>query len=221
VNWPAYEGFENFTRDYLNELQADPLLGGLVADYNGNPSKRQGVAIYQKFRTRALGRRADRFAPQARVSSISAYLDPVQVQQARRNLIVSGNCPVLRVLFDGTRAIGVQFLNLTSGMTSFAYARKEVIIGGGAFGSPLLLQASGVGDPVLLRQLGINVVIPNVHVGKHLWDHLAVSVVINTTVRFPFTSPADFQHFQQTNPIMTEVNGAYPCVTYFGDSSKN
>jgi choline dehydrogenase len=74
-----------------------------------------------------------------------------------------------RILFDGRRASGVEYLR--DGVKHVARAGAEVIVAGGAFNSPQLLQLSGVGPAELLRQHGIEVIADMPGVGADLQDH--------------------------------------------------
>jgi choline dehydrogenase len=105
-----------------------------------------------------------------RLSASRAYLHPVM---SRPNLEVKTRAFVTRVLFEGTRAVGVEYVR--GGSTHRALA-GEVILCGGAINSPQILQISGVGDAEHLRSLGIDVVHHLPGVGEHLQDHLEVYV---------------------------------------------
>ena len=105
-----------------------------------------------------------------RLSAARAYLHPVM---KRRNLKVITRALAHKVLFDGNRATGVQYQ--VRGKVRTASAR-EVVLCGGAFNTPQLLQLSGVGDRSVLEPLGIPVVHPNPNVGQHMQDHLEVYV---------------------------------------------
>jgi len=101
-----------------------------------------------------------------RLSAARAYLHPAM---NRPNLEVRTRTFVERVVFDGTRAIGVQ----VKGQTIRA---REVILCGGAINSPQLLQLSGVGNAAELEALGVGVVHDLPGVGENLQDHLEVYV---------------------------------------------
>jgi choline dehydrogenase len=106
-----------------------------------------------------------------RLSAARAYLHPVM---GRRNLTVTCRAFVTRILFDGTRAVGVEF---TRGRGQPEQARAgEIILCGGAINSPQLLQLSGVGSAALLTEHGIDVVADLPGVGENLQDHLEVYV---------------------------------------------
>jgi choline dehydrogenase len=106
-----------------------------------------------------------------RLSAARAYLHPVT---GRPNLDVVCRATVSRVLFDGTRATGVEYRTRRGGVQRVL--ADEVILCGGAFNSPQLLQLSGVGNASELRALGIKVVQDVPGVGEHLQDHLEVYV---------------------------------------------
>jgi len=106
-----------------------------------------------------------------RLSASRAYLHPVL---GRPNLEVTTRALVTRVLFDGTRAVGVEY---THGRRAPRRALAgEVILCGGAINSPQTLQVSGIGDADELKALGIDVVADLPGVGEHLQDHLEVYV---------------------------------------------
>jgi choline dehydrogenase len=103
-----------------------------------------------------------------RISSAVGYLRPAE---KRANLRVEVDALVTRILFDGSRATGVEYLR--NGVAEQVTAR-EVILSGGSFNSPQLLQLSGVGPAARLQRLGIAVVHDAPGVGENLQDHLYV-----------------------------------------------
>jgi choline dehydrogenase len=107
-----------------------------------------------------------------RISAARAYLHPIL---GRTNLEVRTGAFVTRVLFDGQRATGVE---VTGGgiIPTERISAGEVILCGGAFNSPQLLQLSGIGPARLLQELGIPVVADLPGVGEHLQDHLEVYI---------------------------------------------
>ncbi len=112
-----------------------------------------------------------------RVSSANAYLRPIW---RRANLDVRLRAHVTRVLFSGSRAVGVEYLR--GGTQQEARARLEVVLAAGAINSPQLLELSGVGDAQLLRQLHIPLIADSPAVGRGLQDHLAVSYFYRSRV---------------------------------------
>ena len=105
-----------------------------------------------------------------RLSAARAYLHPVM---GRRNLKVKTFALTTRILFEGSRAVGVEYER--GGRTRTVRA-GEVILCGGAINSPQLLQLSGVGPADHLRSLGIDVLHDLPGVGENLQDHLEVYV---------------------------------------------
>jgi choline dehydrogenase len=106
-----------------------------------------------------------------RLSAAGAYLRPAM---SRPNLTVRTRAMVTKVLFDGTRATGVEYRHRNGPVRRVTAG--EVILCGGAINSPQLLQLSGVGDPDALRALGIDVVTGLPGVGENLQDHLEVYI---------------------------------------------
>jgi len=124
-------------------------------DFNG-PSQ-EGTGYYRA--TAHQGRRR---------STAVAYLRPAQ---KRSNLRVETKALATRVLFEGKRATGVEYRQ--HGELKKALA-KEIILSGGTFNSPQLLQLSGVGPRALLEKHGIPVVHDAPQVGERLQDHFYV-----------------------------------------------
>ena len=103
------------------------------------------------------------------------------LRQARRrhNLAVVSDALASRILFLGRRAIGVQYIQ--HGKMRTAYADGEVIVSGGAFNSPQLLQLSGLGPAKILRDLGVAVIADIPGVGANLQDHLQIRMQYRCT----------------------------------------
>jgi choline dehydrogenase-like flavoprotein len=102
-----------------------------------------------------------------RWSCADAYLKPVL---RRRNLTLLTEATATRVLFDGTRAVGVEFEH--AGRRRVIRARREVVLCCGAINSPQLLMLSGIGDRQQLAAHGLDMVRHSPEVGKNLTDHL-------------------------------------------------
>lgn len=126
----------------------------LIDDFNG--PEQEGIGIFQV--TQKNGERW---------SAARAYLHPYMGK--RPNLKVELQASAQRILFDGKRAAGVEFLQ--NGQLKVLRARKEVLLCGGAFHSPQLLQLSGVGDGEDLQRVGIRTVHHLPGVGLNLQDH--------------------------------------------------
>jgi choline dehydrogenase len=123
-------------------------------DYNG--AEQFGAFMYQVFHKNG-----------ERHSAAKAYITP---HLSRPNLSVKTNTVTTKILFEGTRAVGVRIDQ--GGQVSELRARREVIVSAGAFGSPQLLMASGVGPAAELQRHGIPVVHALEGVGKNLHDHI-------------------------------------------------
>ncbi len=105
-----------------------------------------------------------------RLSAARAYLHPVM---SRPNLTVRTLALTTKVLFEGKRAVGVEYLRARR---QHAVRAGEVILCGGAINSPQLLQLSGVGNAGELGKLGVPVVADVPGVGENLQDHLEVYI---------------------------------------------
>jgi choline dehydrogenase len=106
-----------------------------------------------------------------RWSAAMAYLRPAR---RRANLRVESRCLVTRILFESTRAAGVEYAQ--GGRLVRARARREVIVAAGAINSPQLLMLSGIGDADALGQCGITAVAHVPGVGENLQDHIETYV---------------------------------------------
>jgi choline dehydrogenase len=106
-----------------------------------------------------------------RASTARTYLRPAL---KRPNLELVTKALVHRIVFDGKRAVGVEF-SRQSGIER-ADAAREVILSAGAIGSPHLLQLSGVGDPAHLGKIGVPVVHELPGVGKNMQDHYVTRI---------------------------------------------
>ena len=155
---------------------ADPLSAAFIeaaaqtgiprnADFNG--ATQEGAGYFQT--TTRYGRRA---------STAVAYLGPAK---NRTNLRVETSALAQRILFEGHRAVAVEYRK--EGSLRTARVRKEILVSSGAYNSPQLLQLSGVGPAELLRRHGIDVVLDAAGVGNDLQDHLQVRVVMRCTQR--------------------------------------
>ena len=131
-----------------------------VADFN--TGENEGVGLYQVTQFHDGARNGER------CSTAAAYLHPIRA--ARPNLTILTGAHATRVLTEGKRATGVAYRR--GRKQEQVMAAKEVILCGGAFNSPQLLQLSGIGAADDLRLHGIEVVHDLPGVGKNLQDHL-------------------------------------------------
>ena len=159
-------------------MVAASIEAGIPANPDFNGARQEGVGYYQ---TTTTNRR--------RWSSARAYLGPAR---RRENLTVATNAHATRILFEGGRAVGVEYH--TPGGRKTARVRGEIIVSGGVYGSPQLLQLSGLGPADLLGEFGIPVVRDMPGVGKNLHDHFNTYLVFRcpqkVTVNDMAMSPA-------------------------------
>jgi choline dehydrogenase len=134
---------------------------GIPANEDFNGAKQEGVGYYQ---TTTTNRR--------RWSSARAYLGPAK---GRANLTIATQAHATRILFEGNKAVGVEYQ--TPSGKEVAWAKGEIIASGGVYGSPQLLQLSGLGPGGLLQEFGVPVVRDMEGVGKHLHDHFNTYLV--------------------------------------------
>ena len=128
-------------------------------DFNGHTQ--EGAGVYQTTTKNAR-----------RCSAAVGYLKPAL---KRDNLRLITGAQVQRVIFDGKRAIGVEFLS--KGKLQIARSGSEIIVTSGAIGSPKLLMLSGVGPAAHLSEHGIDLVHDLPGVGENLNDHFGVDIV--------------------------------------------
>jgi choline dehydrogenase len=152
----------------------DPLSDAFIAaaaetgipvnsDFNG--ATQEGAGWFQT--TTRNGKRA---------STAVAYLRPAK---GRKNLHVETSALAQRILFEGRRAVGLEYRK--EGSLRTARARREILVSSGAYNSPQLLQLSGVGPAELLKKHGIEVVLDAAGVGHDLQDHMQVRVVMRSS----------------------------------------
>ena len=194
-NWAEWGNDEwSFTKvlPYFRKMETDQDLPG--DDWHGSdgpvPVRRYKqddwqpvpMAFYQACRDTGFPHDSDQNHPEStgvgprvlnnqggvRMSMALCYLDPAR---HRLNLTIRGDVHVRRVLFDGKRAYG---LEADSGSEAFTVEGDEIILSGGAIGSPQTLMLSGVGPEEHLREMGISVVHALPGVGENLRDHPAI-----------------------------------------------
>ena len=118
-----------------------------------------------------------------RFSSADGYLTPAK---ERNNLTVRTSAQATRIVFEGTRAVGVEYL--LDGVKKQATAHNEVVLCGGAVNTPQLLMLSGIGSAGELAAHGIPVLVDSPEVGKNLRDHLLSGLIIETAGDTLFTA---------------------------------
>jgi choline dehydrogenase len=160
------------TNPLFRAMLAASVEAGYPATSDVNGERQEGFAAFDRNISR--GRR---------VSAARAYLHPVM---KRPNLTVRTRALVTRVIFDGTRAVGVEYA--VGRKVRRVYA-GEVILSGGAINTPQILQLSGIGNADELRALGIDPVHHLPGVGENLQDHLEVYV------QYACTQPVSVQPY--------------------------
>ena len=158
---------------------ADPLVDAFAAsgraaghkatpDYNG--AQQEGFGTWQM--TVKDGRRC---------SAADAYLRPAL---ERPNLTVETGALATKIIFDGRRAVGVDYVRHGKSIT--AHADREVILSGGVINSPQLLMLSGIGEPSELaaHDIAVKVALPGV--GKNLQDHISAAIAYARKEPGPF-----------------------------------
>jgi choline dehydrogenase len=108
-----------------------------------------------------------------RCSASTAFLRPAR---RRPNLTVLSGAHATRLILNGTRAAGVEWVR--AGALQQARAEREVVLAAGAIQSPQILQLSGIGPPDLLRRHGIEVRVDAPEVGENLKDHYQARTIV-------------------------------------------
>ena len=125
------------------------------SDYSG--ATQEGVAMAQQTVHHGF-----------RHSSATQYLEPAR---RRKNVTILSGAEVTSLVLEGKRCVGVRFTRGDKNVE--ARARREVVVSCGASNSPKLLELSGIGNPDILHEFGIDVVHPLPGVGENLRDHYA------------------------------------------------
>jgi choline dehydrogenase len=197
----------NAARSALSAHIGNPLQR-LATHFDPNDRRNaSGIGVAFTPFAAARGKRAGPREYLLRVKESKKYGD---------NLTIKKHALATRVLFEGTRAIGVEYIDRAhvyradpqavaetpdpaSQPRAKVYARREVILSGGAFNTPQLLMLSGVGSADALHKLGIKVVVNLPGVGANLQDRYEVCVVAEFVRNFvllegaSFAPPADGQ----------------------------
>ena len=135
----------------------------VTQDYNGEQQEGFGAMEMTVFGGR-------------RWSSANAYLRPAL---KRANVTKLSGALVRRVLFEGTRAVGVEYEQ--GGGVFQVHANREVVLAAGSINSPKILQLSGIGNAAMLKELGIDPVADRPGVGENLQDHLEIYLQMTCT----------------------------------------
>ena len=170
---PHFKAFSRRFKKFCND--SNTLWKKQVDDYNAKEEDMKGCSIFQQY-THRNKVRSNETADTARGSSFTGYLKCNRVPE-QSNLKIFLNSPVTKIKFDKDKhATGVIILRADG--TKFIRATKEVILAGGAFDTPHILQVSGVGNRKHLESIGVEVIAENDRVGEDLWDHISVPYVV-------------------------------------------
>jgi 4-pyridoxate dehydrogenase len=190
-----YRGGDGPLTTELTRLQ-DPLIEAYAAageaagypatdDYNG--AQQEGFGRWQV--TLRDGRRC---------SAAGAYLRPAM---RRSNLKIETGALATKILLEGSRAVGVEYLK--NGERVTVHAEREVILAGGAINSPQLLMLSGIGDPGELKSQGIATSVALKGVGHNLQDHISVGIA------YARKEPGPIHYMLRFDRIVRELGKAY------------
>jgi len=174
----------------------DPLVDAYLAaaEEAGHPM----TGDYNGPQQEGFGRSQQTIRDGRRCSAAVAYLRPALT---RPNLKVETNALATKILFEGHRAVGVEYLK--GNEARVARAEREVVLAGGVINSPQLLMLSGIGDPERLRanEIPVNVALPGV--GHNLQDHVSV------TVGYRRKEPGPLHAKMRADRIALELGRAY------------
>ncbi|CAG2178709.1 unnamed protein product, partial [Oppiella nova] len=204
TSWP--QPVDPIVRIYQKAMNE---LGYNTTDING--AVQTGTAVLQAF-IDSRGRRS---------SIANCYLDPNPFPQ---NLDILTGAHVIKILFNGQKAIGVVFVR--NGLKYTVKTRREVIVSAGSIGSPQLLMLSGVGPRQELEKWGIPVV-ADLPVGENLQNHPALD--LNFAIKEQFHDLVDsgdseltidnlYEYYTNGSGVLTKY---YNCMTYRSTKSNN
>ena len=177
----------------LHRAMVDAAVeAGIPANPDFNGPGQEGTGFYQFTASR-----------KRRWSSAKAYLAPAK---KRPNLHIETAAQARRLLIEDGRAAGIEYQTLAG--PKRARARRETVVSGGAFGSPHLLQLSGIGPAEHLAEMGIEPVRDLPGVGAHLRDHF------NTYIGFRCTRPVTANDLALSLPRRLAAGARY---VLFGD----
>jgi choline dehydrogenase len=165
IGGPLHVSDQPHRSELADRVVEAAIQAGLPPIEDFNDGRQEGAGYFQS----TTGR-------QRRWSSATAYLRPAR---GRANLVVRPNAHATRILLENGRAVGVTYVS--DGVSRTARAEGEVIVSGGVFNSPQLLQLSGVGPGALLQEMNIPVIHDLPAVGSHLQDHFYVRLAYRCT----------------------------------------
>jgi choline dehydrogenase/4-pyridoxate dehydrogenase len=157
----------------------DPLLGAFAEA--GKAAGHAWTDDYNGAQQEGFGRLQMTIKNGKRSSSATAYLRPAL---KRGGVEIQVNALANRILFEGSRAVGIEYRQ--HGVLRKVRAEREVILAGGVINSPQLLNLSGIGDPEQLKRHDIPVKLALPGVGKNLQDHVSVILMYHRKQPSPF-----------------------------------
>lgn len=158
---PLHVSNQKTPRPITHAFVESARQAGYPAREDFNTGDNEGVGLYQVTQFHGQPKNGER------CSTAAAYLHP---NMDRQNLTVVTGAHATRIIFEGKRAVGVAYR--CKGQDATVYADREVLLSAGAFGSPQLLQLSGVGRPQDIVPHGIEMIHELPGVGQNLQDHL-------------------------------------------------
>lgn len=165
VGGPLRVSDQPFHTELARRLVEAAIQAGLPPIEDFNDGRQEGAGYFQSTT-----------GDSRRWSTATAYLRPAR---NRPNLVVRTNAHAARIEIENGRAVGVTYMNGHAPQT--VRARGEVIVSGGVFNSPQLLQLSGIGPGALLQDAGIPVIRDVPAVGSHMQDHFYVRLAYRCT----------------------------------------
>ncbi|MBT2187360.1 GMC family oxidoreductase [Sphingobium nicotianae] len=146
----------DFPEAHFDELRQAAINAGLDASDDHHGAQQEGISRIELTTNKGW-----------RASSARAYLHPAM--KSRRNLTVLTKAQTTRILFEGKRAVGVEYLR--DGKLEQVRADREVVLCAGTYASPHLLMLSGIGPADELRAAGVEVLQDLPGVGENLQEH--------------------------------------------------
>jgi choline dehydrogenase len=208
--WSWADVLPYFKRAECNENGADDLHGGngplhVSNGRSGNPLFRAfvqaGMEAGHPYTPDFNGASQEGFGPYQltihngrRWSAAAAYLRPIL---SRPNLKIASHAHVTRVVFESSRAVGIEYLQKKQLVQ--VRAEREILLCGGAVNTPQLLLLSGIGDPEILGRFDIPVLAELKGVGRNLQDHLDCSI------QYECTQPITL--YSQSKPLAAAKTG--------------
>ncbi|KAH7313234.1 putative methanol oxidase [Rhizoctonia solani] len=160
-------------------LRASTAVGIPLTDDLQDCQQSHAAEIWAKWINKDTGRRSD---------AASAYVHPIMAEQS--NLHLRCNSKVARVIFEGTKAVGVAYVNSrdhgqTNTTETIVKARKMVVLTSGTLATPQILERSGIGGKDVLDKAGVKTLVDLPGVGKQYQDHYTTFSVFRARASEP------------------------------------